>query len=53
MADGSGVEPEGHDLPSNVYVCSGPDGALGHEHAIKQVRCTFQAMVLLQVVFDE
>ncbi|XP_031597722.1 rab proteins geranylgeranyltransferase component A 1 [Oreochromis aureus] len=41
MADGSGVEPEGHDLPSNVYVCSGPDGALGHEHAIKQAESIF------------
>lgn len=45
MADGSGVEPEGHDLPSNVYVCSGPDGALGHEHAIKQAESIFLKML--------
>ena len=39
MADGSALQAEGHDLPSNVHVCSGPDGSLGHEHAIRQVRC--------------
>lgn len=37
ITDGSGLEPQGHDLPSNVYLCSGPDGALSHENAIKQV----------------
>uniref|UniRef100_A0A3Q2NTL8 Rab proteins geranylgeranyltransferase component A 1-like n=1 Tax=Fundulus heteroclitus TaxID=8078 RepID=A0A3Q2NTL8_FUNHE len=40
MADGSTLEVEGHQLPSNVYVCCGPDGGLGHEHAVKQVRHT-------------
>uniref|UniRef100_A0A3B4WYK5 Rab proteins geranylgeranyltransferase component A 1-like n=1 Tax=Seriola lalandi dorsalis TaxID=1841481 RepID=A0A3B4WYK5_SERLL len=40
MADGSEVEVEGHDLPSNIYLCSGPDGGLGHDHAIRQVRLT-------------
>lgn len=40
MTEGSGLEAEGHNLPSNVYMCSGPDGGLGHEHAIKQVRQT-------------
>ncbi|XP_040005767.1 rab proteins geranylgeranyltransferase component A 1 [Xiphias gladius] len=45
MADGSGVEVEGHDLPSNVYVCSGPDGGLGHEHAIRQAESIFQKIL--------
>ncbi|XP_078100676.1 rab proteins geranylgeranyltransferase component A 1, partial [Sander vitreus] len=36
MADGSGLEGEGHDLPNNVYLCSGPDAGLGHEHAVRQ-----------------
>uniref|UniRef100_A0A3P8WYU8 Rab proteins geranylgeranyltransferase component A n=1 Tax=Cynoglossus semilaevis TaxID=244447 RepID=A0A3P8WYU8_CYNSE len=39
MVDGSGVQVQRQDLPSNVYMCSGPDGALGHEHAISQVIC--------------
>lgn len=37
MADGSALQAEGHDLPPNVYVCSGPDSVLSHEHAIRQV----------------
>lgn len=37
IADGLGLEAEGHDLPDNVYICSGPDSGLSHEHAIKQV----------------
>ncbi|XP_030602080.1 rab proteins geranylgeranyltransferase component A 1 [Archocentrus centrarchus] len=45
MADGSGVEVEGHELPCNVYVCSGPDGALGHDHAIKQAESIFQKIL--------
>ncbi|KAM9846874.1 rab proteins geranylgeranyltransferase component A 1 isoform 2-T2 [Aulostomus maculatus] len=45
MADGSGVEVDGHDLPSNVYVCSGPDGSLGHEHAIRQAELIFQKIL--------
>ncbi|XP_076606742.1 rab proteins geranylgeranyltransferase component A 1 isoform X2 [Chaetodon auriga] len=45
MADGSGLEVEGHDLPSNVYVCSGPDGGLGHEHAIRQAESIFQKIL--------
>lgn len=40
MADGSALQAEGHNLPSNVYVCSGPDGSLSHEHAIRQVTRT-------------
>lgn len=38
IADGSGLEAKGHDLPSNVHMCSGPDGDLSHENAIKQVK---------------
>uniref|UniRef100_A0A671TQP7 Rab proteins geranylgeranyltransferase component A n=1 Tax=Sparus aurata TaxID=8175 RepID=A0A671TQP7_SPAAU len=45
MADGSGLEAEGHNLPSNVYMCSGPDGGLGHEHAIKQAESIFQKIL--------
>ncbi|XP_067465170.1 rab proteins geranylgeranyltransferase component A 1 isoform X1 [Thunnus thynnus] len=45
MADGSSVEVEGHDLPSNVYVCSGPDGGLGHEHAVRQAEFIFQKIL--------
>ncbi|XP_068187818.1 rab proteins geranylgeranyltransferase component A 1 [Antennarius striatus] len=45
MADGSGLEVEGHNLPSNVYLCSGPDGALGHDHAIKQAESVFQKIL--------
>ncbi|KAM9788450.1 rab proteins geranylgeranyltransferase component A 1 [Neosynchiropus ocellatus] len=42
MADGSSVEVQGHDLPSNVYLCTGPDGSLGHEHAIGQAEFIFK-----------
>uniref|UniRef100_UPI0037E7A897 rab proteins geranylgeranyltransferase component A 1 n=1 Tax=Semicossyphus pulcher TaxID=241346 RepID=UPI0037E7A897 len=45
MADSSGVEVEGYDLPSNVYVCSGPDAALGHDHAIRQAESIFQKIL--------
>ncbi|XP_071362674.1 rab proteins geranylgeranyltransferase component A 1 isoform X2 [Trachinotus anak] len=45
MADGSGVEVEGHDLPSNVYLCSGPDGNLGHDHSIRQAELIFQKIL--------
>ncbi|XP_042338999.1 rab proteins geranylgeranyltransferase component A 2-like [Plectropomus leopardus] len=45
MADGLGLEVEGHNLPSNVYVCSGPDGALGHDHAIRQAESIFQKIL--------
>lgn len=37
MADGSALQDQVHDLPSNVFMCSGPDGGLSHEYAIKQV----------------
>ncbi|XP_030010104.1 rab proteins geranylgeranyltransferase component A 1 isoform X2 [Sphaeramia orbicularis] len=45
MVDGSGLEVEGHDLPSNMYLCSGPDGALGHDHTIKQAELIFQKIL--------
>lgn len=38
MRDSSGVEKSSYSgLPSNVYVCSGPDAALGNDCAVKQV----------------
>uniref|UniRef100_A0A3Q3XB46 Rab proteins geranylgeranyltransferase component A n=1 Tax=Mola mola TaxID=94237 RepID=A0A3Q3XB46_MOLML len=45
MADGSGVEVEGHDLPSNVYVFSGPDGGLSHERAVRQAESIFNKVL--------
>ena len=39
MRDSSDVSRNSYnDLPSNVYVCSGPDCALGNDNAVKQVR---------------
>lgn len=38
MRDSSGVEKSSYaGLPSNVFVCSGPDSALGNDCAVKQV----------------
>lgn len=38
MRDSSGIDKNSYDgLPSNVYVCSGPDSALGNDCAVKQV----------------
>nr|XP_057942599.1 rab proteins geranylgeranyltransferase component A 1 isoform X2 [Doryrhamphus excisus] len=45
MEDGSSVELQGRQVPSNVYLCSGPDGALGHEHAIGQAEFIFHKIV--------
>ncbi|XP_056911284.1 rab proteins geranylgeranyltransferase component A 1 isoform X2 [Takifugu flavidus] len=45
ITDGSGLETEGHDLPSNVYMCSGPDGGLSHENAIKQAEAIFSKIL--------
>ncbi|XP_077617927.1 rab proteins geranylgeranyltransferase component A 2 [Crocuta crocuta] len=43
MRDSSGVSRSSyHGLPSNVYVCSGPDCGLGNEHAVKQAETLFQ-----------
>ncbi|XP_010013730.1 PREDICTED: rab proteins geranylgeranyltransferase component A 2-like, partial [Nestor notabilis] len=45
MRDSSGVEKMSYDgLPSNVYVCSGPDSALGNDCAVKQAETIFHEM---------
>nr|XP_021156524.1 rab proteins geranylgeranyltransferase component A 2-like [Columba livia] len=45
MRDSSGVDRSSYDrLPSNVYVCSGPDSALGNDCAVKQAETIFQEM---------
>ncbi|XP_026166126.1 rab proteins geranylgeranyltransferase component A 1 isoform X2 [Mastacembelus armatus] len=45
MADGDGTQVQGHNLPSNVYLCSGPDADLGHDHAIRQAELIFQKIL--------
>ncbi|EDL13208.1 rab proteins geranylgeranyltransferase component A 2 [Mus musculus] len=43
MRDSSGVSRSSYcGLPSNVYICSGPDWGLGSEHAVKQAETLFQ-----------
>jgi hypothetical protein len=43
MRDSSGVSRSSYcDLPSNVYVCSGPDSGLGNEHAVNQAETLFR-----------
>ncbi|XP_074172889.1 rab proteins geranylgeranyltransferase component A 2 [Rhinolophus sinicus] len=43
MRDSSGISRSSYSgLPSNVYVCSGPDCGLGNEHAVKQAETLFQ-----------
>ncbi|XP_015743241.1 rab proteins geranylgeranyltransferase component A 1 isoform X1 [Python bivittatus] len=45
MRDSSSVVRSSYDsLPSNVYVCSGPDSALGNDCAVKQAEAIFQEM---------
>ncbi|NXS08385.1 RAE1 geranylgeranyltransferase, partial [Neodrepanis coruscans] len=45
MRDSSGVERSSYEgLPPNVFVCSGPDSALGNDCAVKQAQTIFQAM---------
>ncbi|NXY21181.1 RAE2 geranylgeranyltransferase, partial [Atrichornis clamosus] len=44
MRDSSGVEKNSYGLPPNVYVCSGPDSALGNDCAVKQAETIFQEM---------
>uniref|UniRef100_A0A8C6XMC1 Rab proteins geranylgeranyltransferase component A n=1 Tax=Naja naja TaxID=35670 RepID=A0A8C6XMC1_NAJNA len=45
MRDSSSLDRSSYDnLPSNVYVCSGPDGALGNDCAVKQAEAIFQEM---------
>lgn len=43
MRDSSGISRSSYSgLPSNVYVCSGPDCGLGNEHAVMQAETLFQ-----------
>ncbi|KAK1327980.1 hypothetical protein QTO34_012402 [Cnephaeus nilssonii] len=43
MRDSSEVSRSSYNgLPSNVYVCSGPDCGLGNEHAVKLAEALFQ-----------
>lgn len=43
MRDSSGTSRSAYrGLPSNVYVCSGPDSGLGSEHAVQQAETLFQ-----------
>ncbi|XP_036126705.1 rab proteins geranylgeranyltransferase component A 1 isoform X1 [Molossus molossus] len=43
MRDSSDVSRNSyHDLPSNVYICSGPDCGLGNDNAVKQAESLFQ-----------
>ncbi|NXG45348.1 RAE1 geranylgeranyltransferase, partial [Psilopogon haemacephalus] len=45
MRDSSGVEKDSYSgLPSNVYVCSGPDAALGNDCAVQQAETIFREM---------
>ncbi|KAM6217441.1 rab proteins geranylgeranyltransferase component A 2 [Rhynchocyon petersi] len=45
MRDSSAISRNSyHDLPSNVYVCSGPDCALGSEHAVRQAEMLFHEL---------
>ncbi|XP_057677428.1 rab proteins geranylgeranyltransferase component A 1 [Corythoichthys intestinalis] len=43
--DGGSEETDAEGSPSNVYVCSGPDGELGHERAIKRAEAIFRKIV--------
>lgn len=45
MTDGSALQDQDHDLPSNIFMCSGPDGALSHEYAIKQAESIFNKIL--------
>ncbi|KAF6740044.1 Rab proteins geranylgeranyltransferase component A 2 [Oryzias melastigma] len=45
MVDGTVPRVEGQGLPSNVHVCSGPEGSLDHEQNIKQAELIFQKIV--------
>uniref|UniRef100_A0A8D0BNK0 Rab proteins geranylgeranyltransferase component A n=1 Tax=Salvator merianae TaxID=96440 RepID=A0A8D0BNK0_SALMN len=45
MRDSSGIDRTSYaNLPSNVYVCSGPDSALGNDCAVKQAEAIFHEM---------
>ncbi|XP_074057942.1 rab proteins geranylgeranyltransferase component A 1, partial [Macrotis lagotis] len=43
MRDSSGINRDSYnDLPSNVYVCSGPDSLLGNKTAVQQAETLFR-----------
>lgn len=43
MRDSSDISRDCYnDLPSNVYVCSGPDCNLGNDNAVQQAETVFQ-----------
>uniref|UniRef100_A0A8D0HCD4 Rab proteins geranylgeranyltransferase component A n=1 Tax=Sphenodon punctatus TaxID=8508 RepID=A0A8D0HCD4_SPHPU len=45
MKDSSNIDKSSYgSLPSNVYVCSGPDCALGNDYAVKQAEALFKEM---------
>ncbi|KAM4695765.1 rab proteins geranylgeranyltransferase component A 1 isoform 2-T2 [Rhinophrynus dorsalis] len=45
MRDSSGVDRQSYfGLPSNVYVCSGPDACFGNDHAVQQAENIFHQM---------
>ncbi|PIO32516.1 hypothetical protein AB205_0019140 [Aquarana catesbeiana] len=45
MRDSSAVERQSYvGLPSNVFVCSGPDPCFGYDHAVQQAENTFTTM---------
>ncbi|XP_069068758.1 rab proteins geranylgeranyltransferase component A 1 isoform X1 [Pleurodeles waltl] len=45
MRDSSEIDRECYeDLPSNVYVCSGPDASFGNDNAVKQAESIFHQM---------
>ncbi|XP_075042332.1 rab proteins geranylgeranyltransferase component A 1 [Mixophyes fleayi] len=45
MRDSSGIERQSYvGLPSNVYVCSGPDPGFGYDHAVEQAENIFREM---------
>ncbi|KAG9338934.1 hypothetical protein JZ751_024324, partial [Albula glossodonta] len=45
MRDSTAVDKSGYSLPSNVYLCTGPDAALGSDHAISQAESVFQQLL--------
>ncbi|KAI1902760.1 hypothetical protein AGOR_G00019320 [Albula goreensis] len=45
MRDSTAVDRSGYSLPSNVYLCTGPDPALGSDHAISQAESVFQQLL--------
>ncbi|XP_036380374.1 rab proteins geranylgeranyltransferase component A 1 isoform X2 [Megalops cyprinoides] len=45
MRDSSGVASSSYRLPSNVHVCSGPEPALGSDHAVHLAESVFQQIL--------